>query len=62
MQRINVVYTTAFTKKPVSMRYRGIFDLVAENRNVNYASQVRRQSSTGRMTVSKFFMKTCGCR
>ena len=30
-ERINVVYTTAFTKKPVSMKYRGIFDLVAEN-------------------------------
>ena len=32
VQRINVVYTTAFTKKPVSMRYRGIFDLVGRNR------------------------------
>ena len=45
VQRINAVYTTAFTKKPVSMKYRGIFDLVGRKPGMlNYASQIRRQS------------------
>ena len=45
MQRIGAVYSTAFTDKPVSMKYRGIFDLVGRKPGMlNYASKVRRQT------------------
>jgi hypothetical protein len=45
MQRIETVYTTAYTTKPVSMKYRGVFDLVKRDPGrLFYASQVRRQT------------------
>ena len=47
MQRISGIYSTAFTDKPVSMKYRGIFDLVGRKPGMlNYASKVRRQTPT----------------
>ncbi|MBI1207233.1 MAG: hypothetical protein GC191_08085 [Azospirillum sp.] len=43
VQRITRIFTTAFTNKPVSMKYRGIFDLVARKEGMlNYAGTVRR--------------------
>jgi len=46
VQHIDSVVTTAFTTKPVSMKYRGIFDLVGRKPGMlNYASKVRRQSA-----------------
>ncbi len=45
MQRIGKVYSTAFTNKPVSMKYRGIFELVGRKPGMlNYASEIRRQT------------------
>jgi hypothetical protein len=45
MQRIGAVKSTAFTDKPVSMKYRGIFELVGRKPGMlNYASKVRRQN------------------
>jgi len=45
IQRIEVVSTTAFTTKPVSMKYRGIFDLANRKPGMlNYASKIREQS------------------
>jgi hypothetical protein len=45
MQRIEDVKTTAFTPRPVSMKYRGIFELVSRKPGfLNYASKVRRQT------------------
>jgi hypothetical protein len=45
MQRIGSVKSTAFTDKPVSMKYRGIFDLASRKPGMlNYASKVRRQT------------------
>ncbi|ECG8260392.1 hypothetical protein FO131_19650 [Salmonella bongori] len=42
---IQSVYTTAFTVKPVSMKYRGIYQLVKRGEGfLNYASAVREQS------------------
>ncbi|MBI1209564.1 MAG: hypothetical protein GC191_20065 [Azospirillum sp.] len=42
VQRITRVFTTAFTNKPVSMKYRGLFDLVSRKQGMlNYASAVR---------------------
>ena len=47
MQRISGIYSTAFTDKPVSMKYRGIFELVGRKPGMlNYASKVRRQTPT----------------
>lgn len=41
--RISRIFTTAFTDKPVSMKYRGIYDLVGRKPGfLNYASPVRR--------------------
>ncbi len=38
------VFTTAFTDRPVSMKYRGIYELVGRGeRFLNYASAIRRQ-------------------
>jgi hypothetical protein len=45
LQRIECVKTTAFTSKPVSMKYRGVFDLASRKPGMlNYASQIRRQT------------------
>jgi len=45
VQRIDTVFTTAFTDKPVSMKYRGIYEIVGRKPGmINYASQVRRQT------------------
>ena len=45
VQRIAAVNTTAFTNKPVSMKYRGIFDLVGRGPGMlNYASKIRQQN------------------
>ena len=45
VRRIALVTTTAFTGKPVSMKYRGIFDLVGRSPGkLNYASKIREQS------------------
>ncbi|MCD1124823.1 hypothetical protein LPW36_02030 [Jinshanibacter sp. LJY008] len=42
MIAIESVYTTAFTDKPVSMKYRGIFDLAKRGEGfLNYSSKVR---------------------
>ncbi|EIX6431215.1 hypothetical protein MKU92_000032 [Salmonella enterica] len=42
---IQSVYTTAFTTKPVSMKYRGIYQLAKRGEGfLNYASAVREQS------------------
>ena len=45
VRRIAAVNTTAFTGKPVSMKYRGIFDLVGRSPGkLNYASKIREQN------------------
>jgi hypothetical protein len=45
LQRIESLCTTAFTDNPVSMKYRGVWDLVARNPgSLQYASKVRRQT------------------
>jgi hypothetical protein len=45
VQRIDSIVTTAFTSKPVSMKYRGIFELVGRSPGkLNYASQIRHQT------------------
>ena len=45
VQRIAAVNTTAFTDKPVSMKYRGIFDLTGRSPGkLNYASKIREQN------------------
>jgi hypothetical protein len=45
VRRLTGVYTTASTDRPVSMKYRGIFDLVGrEPGKLLYASKVRRQT------------------
>ena len=42
--RVEGIYTTAFTNQPVSMKYRGIFDLVDRKPGaINYVSAVREQ-------------------
>ncbi len=42
VQRIDLIMTTAFTTQPVSMKYRGMFDLVSRKPEMlNYASQAR---------------------
>ncbi|HGY5076915.1 TPA: hypothetical protein ACNV27_002102 [Citrobacter gillenii] len=42
---IKSVYTTAFTKKPVSMKYRGIYQLAKRGEGfLNYSTAVREQS------------------
>jgi hypothetical protein len=44
--RPSSVFTTAFTKKPMSMKYRGIFELASRGEGfLNYASPVRQQSA-----------------
>lgn len=44
-QRTKSLFTTAFTKRPVSMKYRGIYDLVNRGPGLlNYMSMVRRNS------------------
>jgi hypothetical protein len=46
VQRIDLIVTTAFTTQPVSMKYRGVFDLVSRKPGMlNYASKIRRQST-----------------
>jgi hypothetical protein len=48
VQRIDTVVTTAFTDKPVSMKYRGIFEIIGRSPGkINYASKVRRESPNG---------------
>ncbi len=43
--RVARLYTTAFTDKPVSMKYRGVFTLAARGEGMlNYESEVRRRS------------------
>ena len=43
--RVDSIDTTAFTHRPVSMKYRGIFDLVDRKPGaINYASAVREQT------------------
>jgi hypothetical protein len=45
MQRIENVYTTAYTTRPVSMKYRGVFELMKRfPERLYYASKVRRQT------------------
>jgi hypothetical protein len=45
VQRTTYVTTTAFTDRPVSMKYRGIYDLVGRKPGfLNYQSHVRDQS------------------
>lgn len=45
MQRITSVKSTAFTDRPVSMKYRGIYELVSRKPGMlNYASEVRNQT------------------
>ena len=45
VQRVDSVMTTAFTSKPVSMKYRGIFELLGRGPGIlNYGSQIRRQT------------------
>ena len=45
MHRITTVYSTAFTDRPVSMKYRGIYDLIGRKPGIlNYASKVRPQT------------------
>src|SRR5690606_12208351 len=42
---IQEVYTTAFTTKPISMKYRGIYKLAKRGEGfLNYSSAVRQQS------------------
>ena len=54
MHRITTVYSTAFTDKPASMKYRGIYDLVGRKPGMlNYASKVRPQT-TGQVYVEWF--------
>ena len=44
--RPSTVFTTVFTQKPISMKYRGIFGLAGRGEGfLNYASHVRQQSS-----------------
>jgi hypothetical protein len=44
-RRLNQVMTTAFTDRPVSMKYRGIFDLAGRGEGMlNYVSKVREQT------------------
>jgi hypothetical protein len=48
VQRIESVVTTAFTDKPVSMKYRGIFEIIGRSPGmINYASKVRRTTPDG---------------
>ena len=48
VQRIDTVVTTAFTDKPVSMKYRGIFEIIGRSPGkINYASKVRRETPNG---------------
>ena len=45
MQRINGVCTTAYTDRPVSMKYRGLYELVKRDPGrLMYASPIRRQT------------------
>ncbi len=45
VHRIDCIHTTAFTDRPVSMKYRGIYDLTGRKPGMlNYASKVRRQT------------------
>ena len=45
VQRIEAVYSTAFTNNPVSMKYRGIYNLAKrEPGKLSYASKVRNQT------------------
>ncbi len=45
VQRIDAIVTTAFTSKPVSMKYRGIFELVGRSPGkLNYASKIRHRT------------------
>ena len=45
VQRIEAVHTTAFTLKPVSMKYRGIFEIAGRSPGmINYASKIREQN------------------
>jgi hypothetical protein len=46
--RIDSVYTTAYTTKPVSMKYRGIFELIKRDPGrLFYGSKVRDQTPAG---------------
>ena len=48
VQRIESVVTTAFTDRPVSMKYRGIFEIIGRSPGmINYASKVRRTTPAG---------------
>lgn len=45
VQQFDEILTTAFTEKPVSMKYRGVFELVGRAPGkLNYASKIRRES------------------
>src|SRR5208283_4188971 len=45
VQRVDSVMTTAFTSRPVSMKYRGIFELLGRGPGIlNYGSKIRRQT------------------
>ena len=45
MHRITTLYSTAFTDRPVSTKYLGIYDLVGRKPGMlNYASKVRPQT------------------
>ena len=44
-QRFDRIYTTAFTDKPVSMKYRGAFEVSSRKPGlINYVSPVRSDS------------------
>ena len=47
MVRVEKIETTAFTDKPVSMKYRGVFDLKSRKPGfLQYVSSVRKQTPT----------------
>jgi hypothetical protein len=45
VQRVDSVMTTAFTSRPVSMKYRGIYELLGRGPGIlNYGSKIRQQT------------------
>jgi len=49
--RFKTVYTTAFTDKPVSMKYRGVFDLVKRGEGfLNYSAELGTRTIKGALT------------
>lgn len=49
-QKVDIVQTTAFTDKPVSMKYRGLFDLTSRKENPN---RLNYSSAAGQWTLQE---------